>query len=253
MPKLFEGKTALVTGASRGIGAATAIALSARGAEVIVHYNTSAPEAEGVVRRIEERAGVASIVQADLGESAGIARLVGVIGMLPKGIDILVNNAGSMVRRCATLDIDDTLWARVLSLNLTSAFLLSRAVLRHMISVNQGCIVNVSSIGASTGGGIGALAYVTAKGAISTMTKALAREFASQGVRVNAVSPGTVDTDLHRMFSTPEKLQAVRSATPVGRLGTPEEIAEVIVFLCSDAARFIQGQVISVDGGFLMR
>jgi 3-oxoacyl-[acyl-carrier protein] reductase len=113
-------------------------------------------------------------------------------------------------------------------------------------------VVNVSSVAALTGGGLGALAYSSAKAGLSTMTKGLAKEFAPQGVRVNAVSPGTIDTEFHRTFSTEQMLNATRSATPMGRLGTSEECADVIVFLCSEQARFIQGQVIEVNGGFLM-
>ena len=120
-----------------------------------------------------------------------------------------------------------------------------------MVARKSGFIVNVSSIAARNGGGIGALAYATCKGAISTMTKGLAREFAPQGVRINAVSPGTVDTGYHRKFSTPEMLASVKAGTPVKRLGTPEEIAAVILFLCS-GAQFIYGQVIEVNGGFYM-
>jgi len=121
-----------------------------------------------------------------------------------------------------------------------------------MAQRGSGVIVNVSSVAARNGGGLGALAYSAAKAALSTATKGLAKEFAPQGIRVNAVSPGTIDTDYHQTFSTAAMLDAVRATTPMGRLGTSEEVADVIVFLAGDAARFIQGQVIEVNGGFLM-
>jgi 3-oxoacyl-[acyl-carrier protein] reductase len=139
-----------------------------------------------------------------------------------------------------------------MALNLDSAFFLAQTVLRGMVERKRGFIVNVSSVAARNGGGLGALAYATAKAALSTMTKGLAKEFAPLGIRVNAVSPGTIDTNYHRTFSTEQILNGVKSATPMGRLGTSEEIADVIVFLCSPAARFMQGQVVEVNGGFLM-
>ncbi len=169
-----------------------------------------------------------------------------------KPIDILVNNAGSLIARTRVLDFTPELWEKVMMLNLTSAFFISQAVLKGMAQRKRGFIVNVSSVAARFGGGLGALAYATAKGGISTMTKGLAREFAPLNIRVNAVSPGTVETNYHRSFSTPEGLDGVRASTPVGRLGTPEEIADAIVFLCSDQASFIHGQVIEINGGFLM-
>jgi NAD(P)-dependent dehydrogenase (short-subunit alcohol dehydrogenase family) len=140
----------------------------------------------------------------------------------------------------------------VITLNLTSAFFLAKAVLRGMVERKHGFVVNISSVAARNGGGIGALAYASAKAATSAMTKGLAKEFAPLGIRINAVSPGTVDTNYHRNFSNDQMLNGVRAATPMGRLGTAEEIADVTVFLCSEQARFIQGQVIEVNGGFLM-
>ena len=150
------------------------------------------------------------------------------------------------------LDFTEELWDRVRTLNLTSAFFLSQAVIRGMKERHQGIIVNVSSVAARSGGGIGALAYSSAKAALSTMTRGLTKEFAPCGIRINAVSPGTVHTNYHETFSTPVMLEGVRSITPAGRIGTSAEIADVIVFLCGPQARFIHGQVIEVNGGFLM-
>jgi len=190
--------------------------------------------------------------QADLSRSDGIQRFVSIIQERKSPLDILINNAGSLVQRTTFLDLTEELWSRVFTLNLTSAFLTSQAVLRDMVKRKRGLIVNISSVAARFGGGIGAVPYSSAKAALSCMTKGMAREFAAHGIRINAVSPGTIDTDYHRQFSSPQALEGVVKATSMGRLGTPADVADVVVFLCSEDARFIQGQVIEVNGGFLM-
>ncbi|HLY59142.1 MAG TPA: SDR family NAD(P)-dependent oxidoreductase [Terriglobia bacterium] len=248
----FKGMTALVTGASGGIGAETAFALASRGAFVLAHYHTSREEGVKLLNRIRAAGGEAELVQADLSQSNGIRRFVSMLQERKSPLDILINNAGSLVERTAFLDLTEELWDRVFTLNLTSAFLTSQAVLRDMVKRKDGVIVNISSVAARFGGGIGAVAYSSAKAALSCMTKGMAREFAAQGIRINAVSPGTIDTDYHRQFSSPQALEGVVKATPMGRLGTSAEVADVVVFLCSEDARFIQGQVIEVNGGFLM-
>lgn len=248
----FKGMTAVVTGASRGIGAETAFALASRGAFVLAHYHTSHQAGAILVDRIRTAGGEAELVQADLSQSDGIQRFVSIIQERNLPLDILVNNAGSLIQRAAFLDLSEELWSRVFTLNLTSAFLISQAVLRDMVKRKRGVIVNISSVAARFGGGIGAVAYSSAKAALSIMTKGMAREFAPHGIRINAVSPGTIDTDYHRQFSSPRALEGVVKATPMGRLGTSAEVADVAVFLCSQDARFIQGQVIEVNGGFLM-
>jgi NAD(P)-dependent dehydrogenase (short-subunit alcohol dehydrogenase family) len=248
----FRGMTALVTGASRGIGAETALALASRGAFTLVHFNTGDQQAAGVLERIRQAGGDGALMQSDLSGSNGIYHFIELVRQTARPIDILVNNAGSLIQRTRFLDFTEELWDRVFTLNLTSAFLITQAVLPEMIKRGRGVVVNVSSVAARFGGGLGAIAYSSAKGSLSVMTKGLAREFAPHGVRINAVSPGTIDTDYHRTFSTPAGLEAVAKATPMGRIGTSAETADVIVFLCSDAARFIQGQVIEVNGGFLM-
>ncbi len=248
----FKGLVALVTGASAGIGAATARAFGARGAHVLVHWNHNRPDAERVAADIRDAGSEASLLQADLSAEEGIRGLAAQLRESATPPDILVNNVGSLIKRTPVLDFSYELWNQVFTLNLTSAFFLSQAVLPGMIAKGRGWIVNVSSVAARNGGGIGALAYASAKGALSTMTKGLAKEFAPRGIRVNAVSPGTIETNYHRVFSTPQALESVAGATPVGRLGRPEEIAGAIVFLCSEEASFIHGQVIEINGGFLM-
>ena len=246
--KNFEGMTALITGASSGIGAASATAFGARGARVLIHYNRQESEAQKIIERVRGAGGQGELLRADLTTMDGVRSLARAIA--GRRIDILVNNAGSLIQRTPVLNFTEELWEQVLTLNLTSAFFLAKAVLAGMVERKSGFVVNISSVAARDGGGLGALAYATAKGALSTMTKGLAKEFAPLGIRINAVSPGTINTNYHRNFSNDQRLSAVKAATPMGRLGTPEEVADVILFLCSNEARFIQGQVIEVNGGF---
>jgi len=246
----FRDQTVLITGASAGIGAAAAQAFGSRGAHVIVHYNSRREAAGQVVKAIQTAGGAGEIVQADLGTEAGIQSLCD--WARARKIDILVNNAGSLVRRTKVLDFTPELMNQVMLLNFTSAFFIAQAVLAGMVERKHGIIVNISSVAARFGGGVGALGYSAAKAALSAMTKNMAREFAPAGIRVNTVSPGTIDTDYHRAFSTEQMLNNTRAATPAGRLGTSGEVADAILFLCSDAARFIQGQALEVNGGFLM-
>ena len=244
----FGGMTALITGASSGIGAASATAFGARGARVLIHYNRQESEAQRIIERVRGAGGQAELLRANLTTMDGVRSLVRALA--GRRIDILVNNAGSLIQRTPVLNFTEELWEQVLTLNLTSAFFLAKAVLAGMVERKSGFVVNVSSVAARNGGGLGALAYASAKGALSTMTMGLAKEFAPFGIRINAVSPGTIDTNYHRNFSNDQILSAVKAATPMARLGTAEEVADVILFLCSHEARFIQGQVIEVNGGF---
>ena len=249
MPSLHD-TLALVTGASNGIGAETAVALAAEGSRVLIHFHSAKQNAEAVLERVRQAGGDGELIQGDLSVRMGVEKLAAAIESRP--IDILVNNAGSLIRRTKILDLDWDLWESTMMLNLTSAFFLSKAVLGGMAKRKRGVIVNVGSVAGRVGGGIGASAYATAKGALCTLTKAMAKEFAPHGVRVNCVSPGTVDTNYHRQFSTEAMLEGVKAATPLGRLGSPEEIASVIVFLCGGGAAFVHGQTIEVNGGFYM-
>jgi 3-oxoacyl-[acyl-carrier protein] reductase len=248
----FNGLTALVTGASSGIGAETAFRFGAQGAYTLIHYFGNLQGATEVLEKIRRVGGNGELICADLSNSASIAQFASSLQTLHRPVDMLVNNAGSLIARKPFLEITEPLWSEVFTLNVTSAFLTTKAVLPSMMKHRRGCVVNITSVAARFGGGIGAIAYSSAKAALSTMTKGLAREFGSHGIRVNAVSPGTIDTKYHRKFSTQEALDAVVAATPLKRLGTATDIADVIVFLCSEGARFIQGQVIEVNGGFLM-
>ncbi len=253
MGQEFENKTALVTGASRGIGAATAIALARAGVKrVVIHYGSYREGAEDTVAKIRAAGAEAEAMQADLGTSAGILRFVADLQGGAFKPDILVNNAGSLVKRARLPEFTPELFDTVIALNVKSLWFITQALAPHMIERGSGVVVNLSSVAARNGGGPGATMYSAAKAAVTTITKGLAKELAPKGVRVNAVSPGTVDNHFHEVFSTPEAMKNMLAATPAGRLGTNEEIAEVIVFICSDAARYVYGQTIEVNGGMLM-
>jgi 3-oxoacyl-[acyl-carrier protein] reductase len=167
-------------------------------------------------------------------------------------IDALVNNAGSLLERKTLFDISDEFWQQVFDVNLNSAFWTTQAAARHMAERGSGAIINVSSIAARNGGGPGAIPYASAKGAVTTMTKGLARELIGRGVRVNAVNPGVILTPFHERFSTPERIRAMVTTIPQGRAGQAEEIAGAIVFLASDAASHVIGESIEINGGMLM-
>jgi 3-oxoacyl-[acyl-carrier protein] reductase len=248
----FLGSTALVTGASSGIGAETALLLGEAGAFVMVHYNKAQAQAGQVLSRVRAAGADGLVLQADLTGMAGCRELIRQVKATGRTIDILVNNAGSLIKRTPILQFTEELWDQVMNLNLTTAFFLMQAVLPAMGEKKRGVIVNIGSIAGRNGGGLGAAAYSTAKAALSTLTRSVAKEFSSQGIRVNCVSPGTIDTNYHRIFSTQAMLDSVAAATPMGRLGTAREVAEVVLFLCSCRSNFIQGQTIEVNGGFLM-
>jgi 3-oxoacyl-[acyl-carrier protein] reductase len=244
----FSGKTALVTGASRGIGAATAVALARRGvARVLVHYNRHREGALETLEAVRSAGAGGEAMGANLATLAGIEAL---LAQLPE-IDILINNAGSLVRRARLLEFTSELYDEVMTLNVKSAWTITQAVAPAMIRKGSGTVVNLSSIAARNGGGPGATVYAAAKAAVMTITKGLAKELAPLGIRVNAVSPGTVDNDFHREFSTRQILENAMAMTPAGRLGTNEDIADVIVFLCSDDARYLHGQTLEINGGML--
>jgi len=246
----FSGKTALVTGASRGIGAATCVALARQGvSRFLLQYN-SYPEGAAKTRdAIRALGGEAEAVQADLSQPAGIHSF---IQQIKSPVDILVNNAGSLVERVRLPEYTEDLFDRVMNLNVKSAWFIAQAVAPGMVERGAGTIVNLSSIAARNGGGLGATIYAAAKAAVSTITKGMAKELAPKGVRVNAVSPGTVDNYFHEVFSNKQILDAAVAQTPAGKLGTNEEVADTIVFLCSNASRFIYGQTIEINGGMYM-
>jgi 3-oxoacyl-[acyl-carrier protein] reductase len=249
----LTGSVALVTGASSGIGAATASTLAGLGARVAIGYHHNREGAEATRDRIAAAGGTAVAIAADVRQAGETRALVDRAGAELGPIDILVNNAGSLIARLGIHDITDAHLDELMALNFKSAVLASQAVAGSMVERRRGAIVNVVSIAGHTGGGPGAGAYAAAKAALAAHTKSLAKELAPKGVRVNAVSPGVIDTPFHEMFSTPEMLRTFVSTIPLGRLGTADECATVIAFLASNAASYIVGETIEVNGGQLMR
>jgi len=249
----LKGKTALVTGASRGIGAATAITLARAGvSRVVIHYGGYREGAEETLALVEGAGAEADLASGDLGTPQGIHDFIADLKVTAPEIDILINNAGSLVQRAKLAEFTPELFDRVMNLNVKSVYFISQAVAPYMISKESGVIVNVSSIAARNGGGPGATIYAAAKAAVSTITKGMAKELAPRGIRVNAVSPGTVDNHFHEVFSNRQILDSVVAQTPAGTLGTNEEVADTILFLCSNASRYIYGQTIEINGGMFM-
>ena len=245
----FENKTALVTGASRGIGRAIALRLASEGANVVVNYNANLEAANSVAGEITALGRHASIVRADVGNPSDVERLVqGVLEEFSR-IDVLVNNAG-ITRDTLIMRMSEDDWDTVLDTNLKSAFLVTKAVLRPMLRQRSGRIVNITSI-SGVMGNAGQANYSASKAGLMGLTRSTAREVASRNITCNAVAAGVIDTDIWR--GVPEAaIQTMLQIIPAGRKGTPEDIAEAVAFLASDAASYITGQVLHVDGGMVM-
>lgn len=249
----LSGKTALVTGASRGIGAATAITLAKNGcARVVVHYHSFGEGAQSVMDEIRKAGVETASIHANLATRDGIQQFREQMNEIVPEVDILINNAGSLVKRAGLTEFSEELFDEVMDLNFRSAWFIAQEAAPSMIRKGSGIIINLSSIAARNGGGPGAAIYAASKAAVACITKGMAKELAPRGIRVNAVSPGTVDNHFHEVFSTDQMLEAVVKQTPAGKLGDDQEVADVILFLCSDAARYIYGQTIEINGGMYM-
>jgi 3-oxoacyl-[acyl-carrier protein] reductase len=250
----LKGRSALVTGASTGIGAAVAVAYAARGMRVAVHYNSSADAANAVVETIRRAGGEAFALQADVRDSAAIRRVVAEAHERLGAIDVLVNNAGSLVKRLPIADFDDALFDDVLHINARSVLAFCREVVPLMRAQGRGgSIINVSSIAARNGGGPGAYLYAGAKGFVSTATRGLAKELAPDNIRVNAVSPGVIQTPFHDRFSTPQLLESFKATIPLARIGEPDDCVGAFLYLASaQMSSYVTGQILEVNGGQYM-
>ncbi|MGB3337978.1 MAG: SDR family NAD(P)-dependent oxidoreductase [Devosia sp.] len=248
----LAGKAILVTGASTGIGAALAKALGAQGAMVGVHYNSSKDAAESVANAVKDAGGKSFLVRADASSSAEIARAVEDTASAFGRLDGLINNAGGMVDRMNYADMDDAYYDKVMDLNGRSVIAASRAAIPHL-KRQGGFIINTSSIAARNGASNGAGLYGSSKALVSNITRGMAKELVSFGIRVNAVAPGVIDTPFHERYSTEAQLKANVASIPQGRMGTAEECVGAYLFLASEAlSGYIIGQVIEVNGGQLM-
>ncbi|WP_281827126.1 SDR family NAD(P)-dependent oxidoreductase [Jannaschia rubra] len=243
----FKGKTAIVTGGGRDIGRACAMKLAGEGANVAINYFSSSSGADEMVRAIEAQGGKAFAMQGDLNLPGDAEALVKKTVEAFGRVDILVNNAGGLIARKTIAEMSLDHWRAVMDLNLTSTFLMVKACLPHM---DPGAIVNIASQAGRDGGGPGAVAYATSKGAVITMTRGLAKELGPK-IRVNALCPGMIDTDFHNVHTAPEARRNVEAASPVKRQGTPEDIAHLVAFLAGEEAGFMTGVNVDINGGML--
>ena len=252
---LFEGRTVVVTGAGRGIGAAVTAALLGCGARVVAHAGRDLSHAEDdlLARVSDEARGRLTLLTADLAARNGGHDLAEAVLGRADRVDVLVNNAGTMGGRFSAGEASAAEYDGVLDLNVRSVVDLTGALLPLLRAAKPAAIVNTVSISAAIGGSAGSSLYSGAKAFVSAWTKSLARELAPDGIRVNAVSPGTIMTDFHRRYSSPEKLRATAEAIPLKRLGTAEDCAPAYLFLAAEAlSAYLTGQVIEVNGGQLM-
>ena len=241
-------RRAVVTGAGRGIGKAIAQGLAAAGAEVLIHYCKSKDGAHKVVQEIQSQGGKAWSAQADLTNPVQVQSLFENVARHWSAIDILVNNTGDLVARSSVADATNELAEQVIRVNFLSAFYVSRTAIPLLYKGINPVILNIGSIAGHNGGANGATLYASAKGAIHTFTRGLAKEL-SPDIRVNAIAPGVILTDFHRKHTTEERLKAIAKNTPLQRLGRPEDHIAGAVFLCSNGASFITGEILDVNGG----
>jgi 3-oxoacyl-[acyl-carrier protein] reductase len=251
-PLDLAGRVALVTGGGAGIGRAVVRALAGAGARVGIHYHTSADPARAVLAEIEAQGGQGLLLSADLTDESAASSVVERLAAHFGRLDILVNNAGDPIRRSPLADCPTDLWMQAFAVNVHSAFYVTRRAIPHLKASQRGVIVNNLSLSVQTGGAGGAGPYAAAKGALQVMTRTLAVELAP-AVRVNAIMPGVVETAHHERFTTQERMAEYRRQTPLARNGSAEEVAQVVLFLVSDNAGFLNGALVDVNGGRFLR
>lgn len=251
-PHSLHGRVALITGGSSDIGRAIAITLANHGAIVGIHYFQNERSARITLEAVQAAGSHGFLLPGDLRKEDDCNAIVDRLVAATDRLDILVNNAGSPIARSSIENCSSQLWHDALATNLTSAFLVSRRAIPQLKKCGNGAIVNNLSLSVQTGGANGAGPYAAAKGGLQVMTRTLAKELAP-AVRVNAIMPGVIETQHHATFSTPERMAQYRSETPLGRNGHPDEVASVVLFLVSDASRFMTGAILDINGGRFMR
>jgi 3-oxoacyl-[acyl-carrier protein] reductase len=242
----LEGQWAIVTGATTGIGRATALHLARLGAHVAVHYHTRPEAADALVEEIRALGRESRAAGGDFRSREAVTATIEALAA-GQPVDILINNAGTLIGRYSLAEMSWEHWDATIALNLSSVFWAVKAALPFLRDGAR--IVNVSSIAAATGGGPGAFAYAAAKGGVVSLTRGLAKQLAPRGIRVNAVAPGTIDTPFHAQYTAPATLEEVARRVPLGRLGTPEDCAGVIGFLVRPESAYLTGEVIGIHGG----
>jgi 3-oxoacyl-[acyl-carrier protein] reductase len=250
----LAGKVCLVTGASRGIGAAVARGLGECKAKVVVHYRSGKAEADAVAADIERSGGAALTVAADITDGDALDRLVGRTVEAFGRIDVLIHNAGDQISRVDIADVPDTLFDQHVAVNIRPTFAACRAAVRQFRKQGGGgTIITVGSIAGRTGGGAGSALYAGAKAFMATFSRSLAKELAKESIRVNVVSPGVIDTDMQSRVTSKPQLAATAGMIPMGRVGVPDDCVGTFLYLCSDRlSGSVTGQVLEVNGGLLM-
>jgi 3-oxoacyl-[acyl-carrier protein] reductase len=244
----MKGKVAIVTGGARDIGRQVSLKLAKEGVKVCVNFFQNDVQAEETLKMIKDAGGEAIIFHGDMTKAAEAKALAeACTAAFGPAVHILVNVAGGIMGRKPLLELDEQFWDNIMDVNLKSVYLVSRAVLPSM--AEGGTIVNFASQAARDGGGGGAMAYAAAKGGVLTLTRGMAKELGPKGIRVNAVSPGMINTTFHDVFTKPEIRVNVAAGTPLRREGKPEEVAELVYFLASDASSFVNGECVEINGG----
>ncbi|MBT2689790.1 3-oxoacyl-ACP reductase FabG [Bacillus sp. ISL-47] len=244
-----QKKVALITGGSSGIGQASAKELAEKGYKVVAAYNSNLSGAQETKQIVENAGSECLIFKADITVKKEVQNLVEESIEAFGQIDVLVNNAGAAIKRSSFLDIDEELWQKTYDVNVKSVFLVSQAVLKHMVPRKTGRIINISSVAARLGGPGESIHYASAKGAVNTLTVGLSKEFAPHGILVNGIAPGFILTPFQDKYSTQERIDRIVPTIPIGRAGTSEDIAKVVGFLSSDSANYMMGEIITVSGG----
>ncbi len=244
----LTGKVAIVTGGTRDIGRSCSVKLAAAGAKVVVNYHSSKAAGEETVAIIEKAGGTAILAKGDMTKKADVDSVVAAaVKAFGNEIHILVNNVGGLVARKTVTEMDEDFFNKVMFLNMNSTFLATKAVVPHMTA--GGSIVNLASLAGQNGGGNGSSAYSTSKGAVSAFTRAMAKELGPDGIRCNALNPGMIATTFHDTFTPDAARKNVEATVPLRRQGHPDDCADTVVYLASDASSYITGANIDINGG----